>query len=60
MNADEYIDSLYSKDDPILDHVLESIIANGMRNISVPPNIGKFLTLLVIISGAKEILETEH
>jgi hypothetical protein len=32
MNADEYIDSLYSKDDPILDHVLESIIASFNNN----------------------------
>lgn len=28
-----------------------------MRNISVPPEIGKLLTLLVKISGAKEILD---
>ncbi|OAS87951.1 MULTISPECIES: O-methyltransferase [Metabacillus] len=57
MNVEEYIHSLFTKDDAILDKVLESIHANGMRNISVPPEIGKLLTLLVKISGAKEILE---
>ncbi|WP_121663436.1 O-methyltransferase [Metabacillus litoralis] len=57
MKIEEYIQSLFTKDDRILDEVLESIQANGMRNISVPPEIGKLLTLLVKISGAKEILE---
>jgi predicted O-methyltransferase YrrM len=57
MNVDEYIQSLFTKDDAILDQVLESIYSNGIRNISVPPEIGKLLTLLVKISGAKEILE---
>ncbi|PGT81206.1 MULTISPECIES: O-methyltransferase [Bacillaceae] len=57
MKVEEYIHSLFTKDDRILDDVLESIQAKGMRNISVPPEIGKLLTLLVKISGAKEILE---
>ncbi|KKI88427.1 methyltransferase [Bacillus sp. SA1-12] len=57
MKIEAYIHSLFTKDDAILDQVLASIRANGMRNISVPPEIGKLLTLLVKISGAKEILE---
>ncbi|MGM7723798.1 O-methyltransferase [Metabacillus sp. Hm71] len=57
MKVEEYIHSLFTKDDAVLEQVLASIRANGMRNISVPPEIGKLLTLLVKISGAKEILE---
>jgi caffeoyl-CoA O-methyltransferase len=57
MNVQEYIDSLFIKEDAILEHVTESIYANGMQNISVSPEIGKLLTLLVKISGAKQILE---
>ncbi|WP_299093598.1 O-methyltransferase [uncultured Metabacillus sp.] len=57
MKVEEYIHSLFTKDDAVLEQVLWSIRANGMRNISVPPEIGKLLTLLVKISGAKEILE---
>ncbi len=60
MNVEEYIQSLFTKNDAALDQVLESIYDNGIRNISVPPEIGKLLTLLVKISGAKEILELAH
>lgn len=57
MKIENYIESLFLKEDDILDQVLESINANGMRNISVSPEIGKLLTLLVKMSGAKQILE---
>lgn len=52
-----YIDSLFPNQDPLLDEVLLSIKENGMRNISVSPGSGKLLTMLVSISGAKNVLE---
>lgn len=52
-----YIDSLFPHQDSILEGVLSSIKENGMRNISVSPVSGKLLTMLVSISGAKNVLE---
>lgn len=52
-----YIDSLFPNQDPLLKEVLLSIKENGMRNISVSPGSGKLLTMLVSISGAKNVLE---
>lgn len=52
-----YIDSVFCSEDELLEEVLSSIIENGMRSISVSPSSGKLLTLLVSISGAKNILE---
>ncbi|RFB14823.1 O-methyltransferase [Bacillus sp. HNG] len=52
-----YIDSVFYKQDEILEEVLVSIKENGMRSISVSPSTGKFLTLLVSISGATNVLE---
>lgn len=52
-----YIDSVFSKQDKVLEDVLVSITENGMQPISVPPSSGKLLTMLVSISGAKNILE---
>ncbi|MED3551397.1 O-methyltransferase [Cytobacillus praedii] len=52
-----YIDSLFQNQDPILEEVLTAIKENGMRNISVSPASGKLLTMLVSISGAKNVLE---
>lgn len=52
-----YIDTVFDSQDDILDEVLTSIKENGMRSISVSPSTGKLLTMLVSISGAKNILE---
>ena len=52
-----YIDTVFDSKDTILEGVLNSIKENGMRSISVSPSTGKFLTMLVSISGAKNILE---
>lgn len=52
-----YIDSLFSHQDAILKGVILSIKENGMRAISVSPASGKLLTMLVTISGAKNVLE---
>nr|WP_263324241.1 O-methyltransferase [Neobacillus sp. Marseille-Q6967] len=52
-----YIDSVFYTKDELLEEVLSSIEENGMRSISVSPSTGKLLTLLVSISGAKNVLE---
>ena len=53
----QYIESVFTAPDPLLDDVLASIEENGMRQISVPPASGKLLTMLASISGAKRVLE---
>lgn len=52
-----YIDSVFQKPDTILEEVVSSIKENGMPSISVSPSSGKLLTMLVSISGAKNVLE---
>ena len=52
-----YIDLVFSSGDRVLEDVLATIEENGMRPISVSPSTGKLLTLLVSISGAKNVLE---
>lgn len=52
-----YIDSVFHRQDNLLEEVLLSIKENGMRSISVSPSTGKLLTMLVSISGAKNVLE---
>ncbi|NRG46036.1 O-methyltransferase [Bacillus sp. CRN 9] len=52
-----YIDTVFNKQDELLEKVLSSIKENEMPTISVSPSSGKFLTMLVSISGAKNILE---
>lgn len=52
-----YIDSVFNTQDSLLEEVLVSIEENGMRSISVSPSTGKLLSMLVSISGAKNVLE---
>ena len=52
-----YIDSLFTNQNDILDEVTLSIKENGMPAFSVSPSSGKFLTMLISISGAKNVLE---
>ncbi|MGR3775754.1 O-methyltransferase [Bacillus paramycoides] len=52
-----YIDSVFCGQDSLLDEVIASIKENKMPPISVSPSSGKLLTMLVSISGAKDILE---
>ncbi|CDN44699.1 MULTISPECIES: O-methyltransferase [Paenibacillus] len=51
-----YIEALFPPDEDLA-RVLESIRAKGMPEISVPTGYGRLLTLLVQMSGAKELLE---
>ncbi len=53
----QYIHDVFTKQDDVLDNVVRSIEEHGMRQISVPAASGKLLTLLVSISGSKNILE---
>ncbi|MDQ0270385.1 O-methyltransferase [Cytobacillus purgationiresistens] len=55
--TNSYIDSVYNAQDALLEEVITSIKENGMPSISVSPSSGKLLTLLVSISGAKNVLE---
>lgn len=52
-----YIDAVFNTHDALLEEVVASIAENGMPAISVSPSSGKLLTMLVAISGAKNILE---
>ncbi|WP_226037437.1 O-methyltransferase [Aquibacillus saliphilus] len=55
--TNSYIDSVFNNQDDLLEEVLSSIKENGMPTISVSPSSGKLLTMLVSISGAKNVLE---
>ncbi|MDN7240722.1 O-methyltransferase [Planococcus sp. N028] len=52
-----YIESVFQSQDAILEEVLRSIEEHGMQPISVSPSSGKLLTMLVSLSGAKNVLE---
>ncbi|MEY9979150.1 O-methyltransferase [Lysinibacillus sp. RC79] len=52
-----YIDAVFHNEDLILEEVITSIEENGMPAISVSVSSGKLLTMLVSMSGAKNILE---
>ncbi|MFJ7734981.1 O-methyltransferase [Lysinibacillus sp. NPDC097287] len=57
IQINSYIDAVFHKDDVLLDEVIASIEENGMPSISVSPSSGKLLTMLISISGAKNVLE---
>ncbi|TQR29010.1 O-methyltransferase [Lysinibacillus sphaericus] len=53
----QYIDAVFYNEDAILEEVITSIEENAMPAISVSPSSGKLLTMLVTMTGAKNILE---
>jgi len=53
----QYIESVFTAQDPLLEEVISAIKEKGMPSISVSPSSGKLLTMLVSISSAKNILE---
>jgi predicted O-methyltransferase YrrM len=55
--VDQYIGNLLLPEDQVLSDTLKSIVAAGMPTISVSPNQGKFLQVLVLATQAKRILE---
>lgn len=52
-----YIDSVFYTKDALLEEVISSIKVNGMPSISASPSSGNLLTMLISISGAKNVLE---
>ncbi len=52
-----YLNKVFVEQDETLEGVLKAIVAKGMRPISVSPASGKLLTMLVAMTGAKEVLE---
>jgi predicted O-methyltransferase YrrM len=57
-SVDEYVgQTLLADTDPIFEQVLRANAAGGLPAIDVSPAQGKFLNLLVTISGARRILE---
>lgn len=57
-SVDDYVgQTLLANTDPIFEQVLRANAAGGLPAIDVSPAQGKFLNLLVTISGAKRILE---
>lgn len=52
-----YIDAMFTNQNTLLEEVISSIEENGMPAISVSPSSGKLLTMLISISGAKNVLE---
>jgi predicted O-methyltransferase YrrM len=54
---DNYVESLYSSNDEVLDATLKSIADNGLPPINVSANEGKLLYMLAKMSGARKILE---
>jgi predicted O-methyltransferase YrrM len=55
--SDEYIESLFVEDDPILAQGLADAAAAGLPPIQVSPNQGKALYLLARMCGARRVLE---
>ena len=53
----EYANKLFTTADPNLDHILNSLAEQGIRNISVSPATGQCLTFLVQVKRPKNILE---
>ncbi len=55
--VDEALADLFVAPDPALDGALASSTEAGLPEIAVSPNLGKFLALLVRVSGATRVLE---
>jgi caffeoyl-CoA O-methyltransferase len=55
--VDAYISNLFNPADEALDAVEKSIIENGIPQISISPNQGKFLHIMAKLCHAKKILE---
>lgn len=53
----EYIQNIFVEELPGQSNIYDRLRENGLPQISVPKEVGKFLYLLVKISGAKKILE---
>ncbi|PYZ97455.1 methyltransferase [Alteribacter lacisalsi] len=57
MSINDYIHNLFVHEDEALKRIPETLEQNDMPKISVPGETGKLLTLLVKLTGAKNVLE---
>lgn len=57
MNREEYVRQLLGEDDPVLLNIRRRIAAAKMPEISVAPEWGRWLTMLVRMVGAESVLE---
>lgn len=57
MNREEYVRNLFGEDDEILQKVRKRITDAGMPEISVAPEWGKWLTMLVRMTAAEHVME---
>lgn len=57
VDIDSYVEKLFAPPDEVLEAALEESRRAGLPEIQVSPNQGKFLGMLVEISGARRILE---
>lgn len=55
-SPEDYVESLYAKDE-VLEQTIEGIRNQEMPEISIAPGYGRLLTMLVKMTGAKQILE---
>ena len=55
--ADNYISNLFNDEDTILKETIESLDKEGLPQISVSSNQGKFLQIMATLCNAKKILE---
>lgn len=55
--VDRYLGDLLAPHDAGLAHSLEANHAEGLPSIDVPPLLGKFLDLMIRVSGARRVLE---
>jgi len=57
MQLADYLAQHFVKHDSVLEHINQTIANHEMPPISVTPEVGQMLTLLVRISGARQLLE---
>lgn len=55
--VDDYIKDMFAEEDDALKETIASLQKEGMPQISVSANQGKFLQLMALLAGAKKILE---
>ena len=55
--VDEYLGDLLAPHDAALTRALDANHASGLPSIDVPPLLGKFLDIIIRISGARRVLE---
>ncbi|UWZ82140.1 O-methyltransferase [Occallatibacter riparius] len=55
--VDDYLGNLLAPHDPALTRALDANQASGLPSIDVPPLLGKFLDVIIRISGARRVLE---